>query len=197
MRMLFAFVGILFPLALHASEPTGVCDDPRLVGMQVDSPSDDMEELCGIDEPVQITEVSGIELSQTLFVDCTAAVALANLIDDSIVPMSFNYFKEAPIKIGLGNGYQCRKRRDGQGIKISEHALGRAVDIMGFEFEKKEPLSVLEGWKDKRRKDYKFLRSVSDAACGIFTTSLSPDTNAQHLDHMHFDTKPRRSPWCE
>ena len=79
----------------------------------------------------------------------------------------------------------------------SLHTLGRAVDIMGFEFKKKAALSVEDGWKDKRRKDYKFLKSITDAACGIFTTSLSPDTNAQHVDHMHFDTKPRRSPWCE
>ena len=80
-----------------------------------------MESLCGIETPVKITEVSGIKLSQTLFVDCTAAIALADLIDTTIVPSAKKYFKDVPVTIGLGNGYQCRKRRDGEGKKISAH----------------------------------------------------------------------------
>ncbi len=33
----------------------------------------------------------------------------------------------------------------------------------------------------------KFLVAVRDAACTVFTTVLSPDTNAAHRSHMHFD----------
>lgn len=33
----------------------------------------------------------------------------------------------------------------------------------------------------------KFLIAVRDAACTIFTTVLSPDTNAAHRSHLHFD----------
>jgi hypothetical protein len=33
----------------------------------------------------------------------------------------------------------------------------------------------------------KFLVAVRDAACGIFTTVLSPDSNTAHHAHLHFD----------
>ena len=33
----------------------------------------------------------------------------------------------------------------------------------------------------------KFLLAVRDAACGIFTTVLSPDSNSAHHSHLHFD----------
>jgi hypothetical protein len=44
--------------------------------------------------------------------------------------------------------------------------------------------------------DARFQRAVRKAACGPFTTVLGPGSDAYHDDHMHFDTKPRRSPYC-
>jgi hypothetical protein len=32
-----------------------------------------------------------------------------------------------------------------------------------------------------------FLRRVRDKGCGVFSVVLSPDYNAQHADHLHFD----------
>lgn len=194
--IIFGLLSCQVVLADTTQKPM-ICDDIRLIGEETPSPSDKMESLCGIDDPVKVTEVAGVSLSQTLFVDCQAAFALADLVEETIVPEAIAYFKEAPVTIGLGTGYQCRKRRDGVGKKISQHALGMAVDIMSFEFAKKGVLTVEDGWRDRRRKDYKFLRKITDAGCGTFTTSLSPDTNAQHTDHMHFDMKKRKSPWCE
>ena len=36
-----------------------------------------------------------------------------------------------------------------------------------------------------------FLRDVRDGACGLFATVLSPDYNAAHADHLHFDQAAR------
>jgi hypothetical protein len=32
-----------------------------------------------------------------------------------------------------------------------------------------------------------FLRNVRDGACDVFATTLSPDYNAAHRDHLHLD----------
>jgi hypothetical protein len=36
-----------------------------------------------------------------------------------------------------------------------------------------------------------FLREVRDGACRVFATVLSPDYNAAHRDHLHFDQAAR------
>ncbi|TMJ11586.1 MAG: extensin family protein [Alphaproteobacteria bacterium] len=35
------------------------------------------------------------------------------------------------------------------------------------------------------------LRGVRDDACKLFSTTLSPDYNAAHCDHLHLDEAPR------
>ena len=36
-----------------------------------------------------------------------------------------------------------------------------------------------------------FLREVRDGACRLFPTTLSPDYNAAHADHLHLDMAER------
>ncbi|RZL73462.1 MAG: extensin, partial [Sphingomonas sp.] len=38
-----------------------------------------------------------------------------------------------------------------------------------------------------------FLRDVRDGACQLFATTLSPDYNAAHADHLHLDQANRGS----
>ena len=75
----------------------------------------------------------------------------------------------------------------------SEHATANAVDISGFVLADGRRIVVDSGWNgtdDERR----FLRSVRAAACKRFRTVLSPDFNAAHQDHFHFDLG--RGPFC-
>jgi len=49
---------------------------------------------------------------------------------------------------------------------------------------------VLGDWNDADD-DAAFLREVRSGACELFSTVLSPDYNAAHADHLHFDQAAR------
>ena len=72
----------------------------------------------------------------------------------------------------------------------SEHATANAVDIAGFRLAGGRRISVLRDWPGEG-KDAAFLREVRTGACGLFATVLSPDYNAAHADHLHFDQAAR------
>jgi hypothetical protein len=49
---------------------------------------------------------------------------------------------------------------------------------------------VVADWRGEGP-EARFLREVRDGACGLFATVLSPDYNAAHRDHLHFDQAER------
>ena len=88
------------------------------------------------------------------------------------------------VKIETFGTYNCRPIA-GSG-KLSEHAHSNAVDVAAFVMNDGRRITVQKGWsgdKETRR----FLQVVHDSACKRFNTVLSPDYNAAHRDHFHFD----------
>jgi len=51
-------------------------------------------------------------------------------------------------------------------------------------------ISVVGDWQGDDAKA-RFLRQVRDGACDLFATTLSPDYNAAHRDHLHLDQAAR------
>jgi hypothetical protein len=97
----------------------------------------------------------------------------------------------SPVRRLLHAGsYSCRRLYNRDEGDWSEHATADAVDILGFELEDGRTLSVLRDWSDQGPTG-RFLRTVRDRACTVFTTVLSPDYNAAHRDHLHLDTADR------
>jgi hypothetical protein len=91
--------------------------------------------------------------------------------------------------------FSCRRlygRGDGA---WSEHASGNAIDIAGSVLADGTRISVLGHWDEGGAKAA-FLRRVRDGACDYFGTVLSPDYNAAHRDHFHFDMMERYSGVC-
>jgi hypothetical protein len=86
--------------------------------------------------------------------------------------------------------FSCRRiygRREGQ---WSEHATANALDVATFRLADGRRVSVLDDWDDKGAKG-RFLRDVRDGACRLFATTLSPDYNEAHRDHLHLDQAER------
>lgn len=81
-------------------------------------------------------------------------------------------------------------RRIGGGSGLSEHATGNAYDIAAFRLASGRRITLIAGW-DGKADEQAFLRAVRDGACDIFGTTLSPDFNAAHRDHFHFDMAAR------
>ncbi len=98
-------------------------------------------------------------------------------------------FQSAPTRLLIGTSYECRNQR--WGSKLSEHAFGNGVDVMGFEFEKRAPVPV--GFHPEESPEGTFQSAVQKGACQVFTTVLGPGSDAAHGDHLHLDMRGRKA----
>ena len=94
--------------------------------------------------------------------------------------------------LDVAAGYVCRTRNNQPGAKISEHALGRAVDVMAL---RRTDGSVLR-IGGATGPDAALVARLRAGACGPFTTVLGPGSDAFHEDHLHFDIAERRRTYC-
>lgn len=116
-------------------------------------------------------------------------------------------YARPPSKILLAASYDCRSVR-GDNQRLSEHALGNAVDVAGFVFdaspgwpETPAPLPgafevrVERHWKNKGdpalERHARFLDAVTRELVErrVFRTLLGP-SHPDHTDHFHFDMAP-------
>lgn len=163
-----------------------VCGDRAILG-RVLEPIGNPAQGCGIAEPVQVTSVDGVVLSQAATMDCATASALHAWIDEGLRPA---FRGRDPVQLVVAAHYVCRGRNNRPGARISEHGRGRAIDIAGIAFADGSAVSVAD--------DYgRALRRAHRAACGIFGTTLGPGSDGYHEDHLHFDTASHRNgPYC-
>jgi hypothetical protein len=154
-----------------------VCGDPDIVGVVL-APITSRTRGCGVPEPVQITMVDGIALSQASTMDCPTALALKRWINEGVRPV---FSTDPVVRFQVAGHYICRTRNNIRGAKISEHGRGRAIDIAAFVLASGKVLTVAANYG-------KQIRAVHKAACGIFGTTLGPGSDGYHEDHIHLDT---------
>lgn len=164
-----------------------VCDDPSIQGQRVPAIGDGGG--CGIDEPVRISSIDGVQLSEASLMDCTTASALLDWVQTGARP-AIGTRGGGLIGLDIMGSYTCRPRNGQAGAPLSEHGKGHAVDIGGFALADGSHINVLRDWPDEA------LGRMHDAACGPFSTVLGPEANAQHRNHFHFDTARGRGPYC-
>jgi hypothetical protein len=144
---------------------------------------------CGIKNPVRVTSVAGVHLKSSAVINCDTAKALRKWVENAAKPALKS--KGGGLKsIHIVASYACRTRNSQKGAKLSEHALGRAVDIAGFTLQNGQKLTVFNDWSGSNSKA---MRKMHSKACGTFGTVLGPKANKFHLDHFHFDTARYRS----
>jgi hypothetical protein len=142
---------------------------------------------CGVAEPVRVTSVSGVTLSQSANIDCDTARALNTWVAEVVQPA---FGRNGVVELQVAAHYVCRGRNNKRGARISEHGRGRAIDISGFRLEDGTLLTVADDYN-------RTLRRVHDKACGIFGTTLGPGSDGYHEDHIHLDTaRHRNGPYC-
>lgn len=117
---------------------------------------------------------------------CRVAAALALWEWNVVQPAALRHFGRRVALIDTFGSYSCRRiygRRTGQ---WSEHARANAVDVSAFRLEDGRRVSVAADWGTAGA-EARFLHEVRDGACRLFATTLSPDYNAAHRDHLHLD----------
>lgn len=166
-----------------------ICGDRRLKGERVASISGKLAG-CGVENPVRITSVDGVTLSQQSVMDCATAKTLSSWVSKHLKPTLRR--RGGGVKtIQVAAHYSCRTRNSKPGAKISEHGKGHAIDIAAFHLKDGSKITVLEGWNNRR--DKRVLEKLHASACGPFGTVLGPRADRHHKDHFHFDTARYRS----
>jgi hypothetical protein len=162
-----------------ASMQGAVCGVAAIKGEEIKRISSKVKG-CGVEDPVRVTSVSGVRLSQAATVDCSIAVALNQWVDEVAQPA----FDGKLVELQVAAHYICRSRNNIKGARISEHGKGRAIDISAFVLSNGKVLTVLGNYN-------KLLRRIYKAGCGYFQTTLGPGSDGYHENHFHFDTSAR------
>lgn len=136
-----------------------------------------------------VIERSRIAWSPTpVRVTCPLLAALVVWEAQVVQPAARVHLGEPVVRIEQLGTYSCRPIAGSS--SWSEHATANAVDVAAFVTASGRRISLLEAWAG-RSDARSFLRSVRDGSCDLFGTTLSPDYNAAHADHFHFDMKLR------
>ena len=127
-----------------------------------------------------------------LGVACPVATALAVWEWEVVQPAATAILGSRVVAIDHVGSYNCRRIYGRDAGTWSEHATADAVDIAGFRLADGRRISIVRDWRRQDGDaDARFLRTVRNGACRLFATTLSPDYNAAHRDHLHLDQAAR------
>jgi hypothetical protein len=146
---------------------------------------------CQAQSPLSITAVTvngrSVPISGEVTTDCAVATMLPawfSDVDGYIWAKDNTRIKS----ITIGTSYMCRNRVGGSSTdKLSEHGFADALDVVGFTLEDGRTINVESGWPGTEEQGSRIFRYAHDAACSQFMTTLGPEANAEHHDHLHVD----------
>lgn len=144
-------------------------------------------ERCGYDDGIRLTGPPAFRPAG-LGTACPVAAALAVWRREVVEPAALLVYGRRVVAIDHFGSYSCRRLYGRSEGDWSEHARANAVDIAGFRLADGRRITVARDWTGP---DGVFLRRVRDGACTLFATTLSPDYNAAHRDHLHLDQAAR------
>ncbi|EIM29521.1 extensin-like domain-containing protein [Microvirga lotononidis] len=159
------------------------------LGLRFESRPPVQENNCRIENPVLVSALpNGVAVVPASLMGCPVAESMTRWMNDVVAPEAERQFQSAPTKVLIGTSYQCRDQRNG--AKLSEHAFGNGLDVMGFEFAKRPALTV--GSHEENSPEATFQSAIRKAACPIFNTVLGPGSDADHGNHLHLDLRQRK-----
>ncbi|MBV8536023.1 MAG: extensin family protein [Alphaproteobacteria bacterium] len=125
--------------------------------------------------------------SRPASLSCPMALRLDEFEINVVQMAAQRYFKRKVIEVRQVGSYTCRNIAGSH--RLSMHASGQAIDIAGFLLDDGTLISVKNDWSG-RGAPAKFLHEVARGACGLFSVVLTPNTNADHHEHLHLDVGP-------
>ena len=141
---------------------------------------------------VQLRDI-GTPVTNLGSMTCGLADAFTLWVQQDVQPIARREFGVAVQRVESMGTYSCRNVNGASTGKLSEHAHANAVDVNAFVLEDGRRFTVSANWNGGSD-GARFLRDVRASACRRFVTVLSPDYNALHHDHLHFDMGGR--PFC-
>lgn len=183
-----AALGTDFPFCRALLDRAGVPYDVARVGG--DAPGDDDRANCGARRAIRLVpRPGGIAMRPAgLVTSCQVAASLSLWQWNVVEPAAVRLLGSRVVAIDHFGAYNCRRIAPARGW--SEHATANAVDVAGFRLIDGRRISVAADW-NRHDAAGRFLHRVRRGACAIFATTLSPDYNAAHHDHLHLDEAAR------
>lgn len=142
---------------------------------------------------VQLLEI-GTPASNLGAMTCPLARAFARWTREAVQPAADQWLGTRVTRIETFGTYACRGVNSRPGARLSEHGYANAIDVSGFVLGDGRRVNLQDGWNGGDERARRFLRAVHQAGCRRFNIGLSPDADAYHYNHLHFDMG--RGPYC-
>jgi hypothetical protein len=144
---------------------------------------------CHVDTAVRVARLD-VGLNQPATMSCRLAERLDDFERSVVQRLARDDLGQSVTRVDHMGAYSCR-RNTGRPDQLSEHAYGLAIDIAGFHLSDGTSVSVeYDWWRPGRKRD--FLHHLARSACGFFSVVLTPSSNRDHFNHLHFDLGPSR-----
>lgn len=142
---------------------------------------------CGWRNAVKLAAAGGVKLSADKMT-CELGAALAMWLAHDVQPAAAEFLNSEVSSIRHMGTYACRNIAGNHTFSKfrSQHASANAIDIAAFQLADGRSISVLKHWKGDAP-EARFLRTIHRRSCRYFRVALSPDFNAAHANHFHFD----------
>lgn len=141
---------------------------------------------CVLTGTVQLIDF-GVPTTNLTAMACPLSRTFVAWVRHGVVPAAQEILGSPVVKVESMGTYACRNRVGTASTRLSEHALGNAVDVSAFVLRDGRRITIKDDWRSGDAATRAFLQVVRRSACRRFTTVLSPDYNAAHHDHLHFD----------
>ncbi len=177
---------------------SGLRDDARACRALLDAGGEDYVALppvrglgvCGYSDGVRLEPSRSFSYRPRAELSCPVAIGLFLWEKQIVEPAALRHFGSPVVRVDTYGSYACRPIRGGREGRWSEHAHANAIDIAGFRLADGRRITVVGDWT-RQGAEAAFLREVRDGACRTFSTTLSPDYNSLHRDHLHLDQAAR------
>lgn len=160
--------------------------DLRAQGIRFEPTSiPDAKPTCRVDNPIEVT-AAGVPWDLPGVVDCDFALHIEAFIREAVEPAAQAHFGQAVVRLHQTGAYSCHATAGG---RPSQHSSGKAIDLAGFDLADGTSVMVARDWSVPGPQS-EFLHDVAHRACFYFTAVLTPDSNEEHINHLHLDAGP-------
>ncbi|WP_309628826.1 extensin family protein [Brevundimonas sp.] len=180
----------------RATRTLAQCEAELVAARVTFSPTPDRvnSETCGLTEAGVLGPDMGTVARMApsdLTMTCALAAAISVWRRQSVEPAARELLGSDVVEIDHMGVYACRPVNNQAGNRPSAHSRAAALDFSGVRLRDGRRITVSADWNDGGP-EAAFLRRIRDDACKIFGTTLSPDYNALHRDHLHLEAESGR-----
>lgn len=154
---------------------------PRLIGPGACGGAD-MVEL----QAVLMPDDTRIDIRPAPMLQCAMAESLVIWLREEVAPRVAATLGSELSAVENYDAYSCRLRNRASEARLSEHALGNAIDLRAFQLADGRRIAPTDVNVDEPLRE-----DLRDSACRRFTTVLGPG-DPYHAEHIHLDSIKRR-----